>query len=110
LRYQSPGLGPGQSFAIGGLLDKQLTETLEKIPLLGDIPLLGKLFHSRNINRQNTELLVIVTPELVQPILAGQHLAVLKFSKEFAARFRSSCKQDAGLHGIFHHHSALFQF
>jgi pilus assembly protein CpaC len=78
-------LRPGQSFAIGGLLDKQLTETLEKIPLLGDIPLLGKLFHSRSINRQNTELLVIVTPELVQPIPAGQQVPALKFPKEFMA-------------------------
>jgi pilus assembly protein CpaC len=75
-------LQPGQSFAIGGLLDRQLTETLEKIPLLGDIPLLGKLFHSRNINRQNTELLVIVTPEIVKPVAASQAPA-LKFPKEF---------------------------
>jgi pilus assembly protein CpaC len=76
-------LRPGQSFAIGGLLDRQLTETLEKIPLLGDIPLLGKLFHSRSINRQNTELLVIVTPELVQPIPVEQQPPALKFPKEF---------------------------
>ena len=76
-------LNNGQSFAIGGLLDRQLTETLEKIPVLGDIPLLGKLFHSRNINRQNTELLVIVTPVLVQPISAGQKLPTLNFPKEF---------------------------
>jgi pilus assembly protein CpaC len=76
-------LQPGQSFAIAGLLDRQLTETLEKIPLLGDIPLLGKLFHSRNINRANTELLVIVTPELVRPISAGQQQPALKFPKEF---------------------------
>jgi pilus assembly protein CpaC len=76
-------LRPGQSFAIGGLLDKHLTETLEKIPVLGDIPLLGKLFHSRNFNRQNTELLVIVTPELVQPIPADQKPPELKFPKDF---------------------------
>ena len=76
-------LRPGQSFAIAGLLDRQLTETLEKIPLLGDIPLLGKLFHSRSINRSNTELLVIVTPELVQPIPASQKPPALKFPKDF---------------------------
>lgn len=76
-------LQPGQSFAIGGLLDKQLTETINKIPLLGDIPLLGKLFQSRILNRQNTELLVIVTPELVAPIPAGQKTPALKFPGGF---------------------------
>ncbi len=75
-------LRPGQSFAISGLLDRQLTETLSKIPFLGDIPLLGKLFQSRNINRQNTELLVIVTPVLVQPVPEGQQPG-LKFPKDF---------------------------
>jgi pilus assembly protein CpaC len=65
-------LASGQSFAIGGLLDRRLTETLNKIPGLGDIPLLGKLFQSRALNKQNSELLVIVTPELVRPIPAGQ--------------------------------------
>ena len=73
----------GQSFAISGLLDRQLTETLSKIPVLGDIPVLGKLFQSRNLNRSNTELLVIVTPELVRPIPAGQQPPALKYPKEF---------------------------
>jgi pilus assembly protein CpaC len=76
-------LQPGQSFAIAGLLDKRLTDTIQKIPLLGDIPLLGKLFQSRNLRRDNTELLVIVTPELVQPIPANQKRPELKFPKEF---------------------------
>lgn len=65
-------LESGQSFAIGGLLDRRLTETFQKIPALGDIPLLGKLFQSRSLDKQNNELLVIVTPELVRPIPAGQ--------------------------------------
>jgi pilus assembly protein CpaC len=65
-------LESGQSFAIGGLLDRRLTETMEKIPLLADIPLLGKLFQSRHLDKQNTELLVIVTPERVRPIPHGQ--------------------------------------
>jgi len=76
-------LQPGQSFAIGGLMDKRLTETIAKIPMLGDIPILGKLFRSRNLNRENTELLVIVTPELVQPIPAGQKPPALNFPSEF---------------------------
>jgi len=65
-------LEAGQSFAIGGLLDRRLTETIEKVPLLSSVPLLGKLFQSRSINKQNNELLVIVTPEIVRPIPRGQ--------------------------------------
>jgi pilus assembly protein CpaC len=64
-------LEDGQSFVIGGLLDNRETETLNKIPGLGDIPFFGKLFRSRQINRNNTELLVLVTPELVRPIPRG---------------------------------------
>src|SRR5205085_6249297 len=65
-------LESGQSFAIGGLLDNRVTQSWNKIPGLGDIPLIGKLFQSRSINKNNTELLVIVTPELVRPIPADQ--------------------------------------
>ncbi len=57
----------GQSFAIAGLLDNTVTEQLSKIPGLGNIPLLGKLFQSRSVSKANSELLVVVTPELVQP-------------------------------------------
>ena len=72
-------LESGQSFAIGGLLDRRLSETIQKIPLLGDVPLLGKLFQSRSLQKQNSELLVIVTPELVRPIPAGQPAPQLQF-------------------------------
>src|ERR1700686_2698265 len=61
-------LEDGQSFAIGGLLDNRTTETLNKIPGLGDIPFFGKLFRSRQMTKNNSELLVMVTPELVRPI------------------------------------------
>ena len=62
----------GQSFAISGLLNKTLTETASKIPGLGDIPILGKLFKSRSKQRSDSELLVIVTPTLVPPLQSGQ--------------------------------------
>ncbi len=65
-------LEDGQSFAIGGLLDNRDTEVMNKIPGLGDIPFFGKLFRSRQVNKTNTELLVLVTPEIVRPIPAGQ--------------------------------------
>jgi pilus assembly protein CpaC len=61
-------LESGQSFAIAGLLDQRTTESLSRIPGLADIPILGKLFTSKTITANNSELLVIVTPEFVAPI------------------------------------------
>jgi pilus assembly protein CpaC len=70
-------LKTGQSFAISGLLDRRLTETMQKIPVLSSVPVLGALFKSKALQRQNTELLVIVTPEIVHPIPEGQPLPKL---------------------------------
>lgn len=75
-------LESGQSFAIAGLLDNRLTDTLDKIPGLGNIPLLGKIFQSKSIKKQNTELLVMVTPELVRPIPAGQKVPEVEMPAE----------------------------
>lgn len=75
-------LEAGQSFAIAGLLDNRITETLSKVPGLGDLPLLGKLFQSRSLNKNNTELLVLVTPELVRPIPAGQKLPEIEMPRK----------------------------
>lgn len=61
-------LKDGQSFAIAGLLDQRTTEQLSRIPGLADIPLFGKLFTTKSVNKSNSELLVIVTPQLVAPI------------------------------------------
>jgi pilus assembly protein CpaC len=76
-------LETGQSFAIGGLLDNRVTETWNKIPGLGDIPFFGKLFRSRNQSKNNTELLVLVTPEIVRPIPTGQPTPELKMPREY---------------------------
>ncbi len=67
-------LKDGQSFAIAGLLDQRTTDSLSKIPGLANIPLFGKLFTSRSISKSNSELLIIVTVELVAPIPTGQPL------------------------------------
>ncbi|MBV9501423.1 MAG: pilus assembly protein N-terminal domain-containing protein [Acidobacteriaceae bacterium] len=67
-------LSSGQSLVIAGLLNNQAVETLSKIPGLANIPLLGKLFESRSITKSNTELMIMVTPELVGPIPAGMQL------------------------------------
>ena len=61
-------LKDGQSFGIAGLLDNRATNQLSKVPGIGDIPILGQLFRSKSINRTNTELLVLVTPHIVDPV------------------------------------------
>jgi pilus assembly protein CpaC len=61
-------LKDGQSFGIAGLLDHRLQTQMSKIPGIGDIPILGQLFRSRTINRSNTELLVLVTPHIIDPV------------------------------------------
>lgn len=76
-------LKDGQSFAIAGLLNNQITESLSKIPGLGDIPLLGKIFQSRSRSKTNSELLIIITPELVNPMQAGADLPELKMPEPF---------------------------
>ncbi|HZF43564.1 MAG TPA: type II and III secretion system protein family protein [Sphingomonadaceae bacterium] len=60
-------LGSGQSFMIGGLLRNVNTNTLNKAPWLGDLPILGALFRSNSFRRAETELVIIVTPYLVKP-------------------------------------------
>ena len=64
-------LGSGQSFMIAGLLKNSNTNNIDKAPFLGDIPILGALFRSTSFRRQETELVIIVTPYLVRPV-SGQ--------------------------------------
>ncbi|MBP2301113.1 type II and III secretion system protein family protein [Azospirillum picis] len=64
-------LGSGESFAIGGLLQNNNRSTLTKFPGLGDLPVLGELFRSRRFINNETELVVIVTPYVVNPIHRG---------------------------------------
>jgi pilus assembly protein CpaC len=74
-------LADGQSFAIAGLLSENVTETVNKFPVLGDIPILGVLFRSSAFRRNETELVVIVTPHLVKPLdMSKQTLPTDKYS------------------------------
>jgi pilus assembly protein CpaC len=61
-------LGSGQSFMIAGLLRNTNSNSINKAPFLGDLPILGALFRSTNFQRQETELVIIVTPYLVRPV------------------------------------------
>jgi pilus assembly protein CpaC len=60
-------LRDGQSFGIAGLLDQRTTAQFSKVPGIGDIPILGQLFRSRSVSKTNSELVVIVTPTIVDP-------------------------------------------
>jgi pilus assembly protein CpaC len=60
-------LGSGQSFAIGGLISNSTRSNIEKLPGLGDLPILGALFRSTSFRRSESELVIIVTPYLVTP-------------------------------------------
>ena len=61
-------LGSGQSMVIGGLLQNDHNNTVEKTPGLGDIPILGALFRSNSFRRNETELMIVITPYLVRPV------------------------------------------
>lgn len=64
-------LGDGESFVISGLVDQDMAATVDKIPGLGDIPILGAFFRSTSYDRQDRELIMVVTPHLVTPLKRG---------------------------------------
>lgn len=76
-------LAPGQSFVIGGLIDNRADESFSKIPGLSAIPLLGVIFRSRIENRAKTELVVMVTPEIVDPLNPGDPSPVPQMPMRF---------------------------
>jgi len=86
-------LESGQSFVIAGLMDRTMSKNLSKIPGLSSIPLLGKLFQSEVLKRENSELLVLVTPELVRPIKAGQPLPELSWQEPFMKQISPTLQQ-----------------
>ena len=65
-------LKDGESFAIAGLIDNRVIETLSKVPGLGDLPILGKIFRSRSTQKSTDELLVVVTPHFVKALSAEE--------------------------------------
>lgn len=76
-------LGEGQSFVIGGLLDDRVNDTLNRVPGLANIPILGALFKSRAENKTKTELIVMVTPEITTPLLSTDPKPLPVYPREF---------------------------
>jgi pilus assembly protein CpaC len=76
-------LREGESFAIAGLLDNRVIQTVAKIPWLGDVPILGQLFRSRSTKKSTDELLVVVTPHFVRPLTAEERAKLPDFPEQF---------------------------
>ena len=87
-------LRDGQTFAIAGLIDNRLSEIASKIPFLGDIPVIGNLFKSRATSHSETELLVMVTPQIVRPLEQGEVPPLPEFPIPFPDEEESD--QEAG--------------
>ncbi len=64
-------LGDGESFVISGLVSRQTKAMVNKVPMLGDLPIIGSFFRSVDYSQEDTELVIIVTPRLVRPIARG---------------------------------------
>lgn len=64
-------VGEGQSFVIGGLIQDNVRSSVKKVPILGDIPILGALFRSSSYEHDKSELAILVTPEFVEPYSKG---------------------------------------
>ena len=79
-------LGEGQSFVVAGLLDNRETEAFSKLPFLGDLPILGTFFKSRQEKRSRTDLVLIVTPEVTQPLGPNDPRPEIAFPKDFLVR------------------------
>ena len=65
-------MADGQGFAIAGLMESNMNNAIERFPLLGSIPVIGALFRSTDYQRKETELVIIVTPRLVEPVTPDQ--------------------------------------
>jgi pilus assembly protein CpaC len=89
-------LKDGQSFGIAGLLDNRATVQMSKVPGLGDLPVLGQFFRSHSTNKSHTELLVLVTVHIVDPL----HMAEATIPEpKLAVPFMESPKFDKNMPG-----------
>lgn len=64
-------LGDGESFVIGGLVSRTTTSSVDKVPMLGDLPVLGTMFKRQDFQQNERELVIVVTPHLVKPLAQG---------------------------------------
>jgi pilus assembly protein CpaC len=79
-------LSEGQSFVVAGLLDNRETESFSKLPIIGEIPILGALFRSKVENRNRTDLVLLVTPEVTAPLNPNDPKPEITFPRDFLVR------------------------
>lgn len=80
-------LNDGQSFAIAGLIKSDIRESVRRVPVLGEIPILGTLFRSSDFQEGKTELMFVVTPRLVKPLPSNYRLPTDNFKAPGRAEF-----------------------
>jgi pilus assembly protein CpaC len=88
-------LGEGQSFVVAGLLDNRDTESFSKLPFLGDIPVLGALFKSKTLKKSRTDLVMLVTPDVTQPLGPNDPRPEIAFPKDFLVHLTQADMQNA---------------
>jgi pilus assembly protein CpaC len=76
-------LRDGESFAIAGLIDNRVIQIMDKVPGLGNIPILGRLFQSRSTQKSSDELLVVITPHFVRPLSAEERAKLPEMPVQF---------------------------
>jgi pilus assembly protein CpaC len=76
-------LKDGESFAIAGLMDNRVQQTVDKLPGFGSIPIIGQIFSSKSTKKTNTELLVLITPRFVKPLSPEEKAKLPEFPINF---------------------------
>jgi len=76
-------LADQQSFVVAGLLNQQDRESMSKVPIIASIPILGPLFKSKDIQKQNTELIMLITPEITVPLGPNDPKPEISFPRDF---------------------------
>ena len=79
-------LGEGQSFVVAGLVSNTETDSFNKIPVLGSLPIFGSLFRSKDEKKSRTDLVVLVTPEITEPLSASDPKPELYMPRDFLVR------------------------
>jgi len=76
-------LSDGESFAVAGLIDNRVIQSMNRVKWLGDVPVLGQLFRSRSTRKTNEELLVVITPRFVKPLTPDQKVKMPDWVEDF---------------------------
>ncbi len=91
-------LAEGQSFVVAGLVNNQEIDSFNKIPILSSLPIFGALFKSKQEQRQRTDLLLVVTPEITEPLNPGQ-IPNIYMPKDFLVRMDPNSPDAKALQG-----------